>query len=160
MKRFLLCAVFSLLVLGSSPAFAAESSVHCDNLTSTLSSDKNYYIFTVQASGDTAAIVAYQFDFGDRQSYATTFPGSNQDHSAATVTHTYRNAGTYRVSVQVQTKTSSSTSDACKTTVQIGDPSALPSAGATGVVTATLIATALAFFAHQMYLRSHIRRPS
>jgi hypothetical protein len=162
-KRLFVCVILSLAAFGSTPAFAEESRINCDQLNSVLSDDKNYYIFTAKASGDSATITGYKFDFGDRQSYTATFPASNQDHHTATVTHTYKDPGSYTIVVHVQTKTqnksSSVTSDACKTTMQIGEPT-LPNTGAGDVITGALGTTIVTFAAHQTLLRYRARRLS
>src|SRR6267154_1115103 len=66
------------------------ASVTCSSLHTSLSDDKNYYIFTASSSGNNNAIAGYTFSFGDRQTYTVRSDTSgNQDHHTVTVRHTY-----------------------------------------------------------------------
>jgi hypothetical protein len=170
-KRLIIGAMFGLLgilvdLLASynypPAAFATDNSVTCTGLQVALSDDKNYYIFTAQATGDETSITGYQFDFGDHESYIATFPASDQDHQTATVTHTYKDAGNYTVSVAIKTgaKTATITSDACKTTVQIAAPAALPDTGAPGTLTMAIVIASLAFLGYETFLHRHLAQDS
>jgi len=113
---------------------SADPLVTCDGLSATLSDDKNYYIFRATASGNPGDILGYTFDFGDRQSYRFKFAGdTGLDRHAATVTHTFKDAGIFAASVTVQTTAKGSSTDIpsedCKTTVAINLPDELPNTG-------------------------------
>lgn len=146
-----LILVIGLLVVGGvhSVATADADPVTCESLKTTLSGDKNYYIFEAKATGNASSISGYTFDFGDHQSYTFTFkPNATEDHHTATVTHTYQKTGTYKPTVHVVLKngqkTTNVTSDACKTTITIEPaPDILPDTGShvpvLPVVTGTFI---------------------
>jgi len=152
--------VFTIFCIASqSQVAAAASSVTCTSLEATLSPDKNYYVFTAAASGDSNAIIGYTFTFGDHQTYTVTFgASSSQDRHGATVTHSYQGTGNYTPSVRVNTavngKRTSVSSASCRTTVSIGSSgSTLPDTGAGDTLALFAVACLLGTYVHHRWLR-------
>jgi len=137
----------------------AAPAVTCDGLSTTLSDDKNFYIFTVTAGGDTGSISGYTFNFGDHQSYQFNFGAStSQDHHTANVTHTYKKSGTYTATATARvkngSKTTGVTSPECRTTVTNGPSAAvLPSVGNQGTVRLFSLVAVIGMTAYQLHLR-------
>jgi hypothetical protein len=138
-RAALLCMLTMFCFVCATTASADASNVSCDSLSATMSSDKNYYIFTAASSGDNTDISGYTFNFGDKQSYTITFAASStQDRHSVTVTHAYQSAGNYTPTVQVNTKvggkTSSTSSPNCRTSlvIQSASSTTLPNTGAHG----------------------------
>lgn len=154
-----------LLAAALTPAASADAEpVSCQGLQATLSNDKNYYLFRVQAEGNAASIVGYSFDFGDHQSYTFTFkPGATDDHHTATVTHTYQQVGTYTAKAQVVVKnagkTSKITSESCKTQVSI-EPATdtLPNTGTTTPLAGLFVVTVITGTATHYLVRRRRQR--
>ena len=127
-------AVVSLLPYSlAAEASAASASAACQNLTSSLSSDKNYYIFTATAApgGDNTEIAGYLFNFGDHQSYSFGFDrDSERSRSQATATHVYGHPGTYVITAAILTnkkgKVTATYSPNCQLRITIGQ---LPTVG-------------------------------
>jgi hypothetical protein len=153
---FLLLALF---LAAPGVASADTSNVSCDNLRATISSDKNYYVFTASASGNNNDISGYTFSFGDEQSYTVSFAASStQNRQTVSVTHTYQDTGSYSPSVAIATKngskTTSVTSPSCQTNVTINSTSnSLPDTGA-GDTSLLFAATCLAgTMLYELHLR-------
>jgi hypothetical protein len=166
-RRYAILGCLSLAVLSwvysprAASADAALANITCDGLHISLSSNKDYYIFTATASGDPAAIIGYTFDYGDRQSYTFTFAraATSVDHHQASVTHIYRTAGTYTAKVHVNIssagKTTNTTSVLCQANVVIAPAGTrLPNAGSSLPISmAVLTAFTAALLAHDRQRR-------
>jgi hypothetical protein len=138
---------------------AAASATVCNSLTSQLSDDKNYYVFTAMATaGSGATITGYNFDFGDHQSYSFTF-GNVATRGQATVRHTYEESGDYLVKAAVVTtangKTNTTTSPNCQVNVTIGASSSNPllNVGPGNSLGIFIGATTIAALAHAIWTR-------
>jgi hypothetical protein len=132
-KAVLGIGLLSVLGLAQYPhsagATAPSSNPVCQSLTSSISSDKNYYIFTASAApGDGDAVTGYVFDFGDHQSYSFSFgERSSRDRDQATATHIYSRPGKYLVVATVLTKSKgkviAASSPSCQLRVTVGEVS-------------------------------------
>jgi len=134
------------------------SAVTCSTLHISLSSNKNYYIFTATDNGNSAAITGYTFNFGDHESYTVKFQGSSQNHQSASVTHTYEQAGVYEATASVDTndgmKPVAVSSPACQASVTINPPaSAMPNTGAGDAVGLFVAIVIVSLVGYQVKLR-------
>ncbi len=153
---------FILLVIsfaGTPVHVLANSAVTCVSLAVAHSPGKDSYAFTATSSGNANAITGYVFDFGDQQSY-TVDPSTagSKNHLVATVTHIYRDNGTYRPSVQIRIGTGSTTSTVSSPTCQVSITtdlpiSSLPSAGAGNTIRVFVVAALAGMSLSQFRLR-------
>jgi len=135
----------------------------CNTLSVSLSDDKNFYILAATSKGDSHSITGYTFDFGDHQTYRLRFSANtSKDRHAASVTHVYRDAGTYtaRVSVAVNTggKVANVSSAGCQTNVVIPPPATtLPNTGAYDAPALFMAASLGGGILHHLWRRHRIR---
>jgi hypothetical protein len=162
LRVLMLSALFTAVgTVGMCVRVNAEQAAHnagtidCENLTVTVSSDKNYYIFTATTSGDGDAIAGYTFSFGDHQSYRFSFSGhSDQDHHTATATHTYFKDGVYTATAQALDKSGRTTGPTCQASVTNGqDTSTLPNTGAGNIIGIFIGTVVIGASIHQLLLR-------
>ena len=158
----LIIAIFAIAFVLLPGRIAAASPITCNSLTSQLSDDKNYYVFTASATaGSGVTILGYNFDFGDRQSYSFTF-GNVSSRGQATVRHTYQESGDYLVKVAVVTtnsgKTSTTSSPACQVQVTIGPSSsnALLNVGPGNTLGLFAVAMTVGGVIHTFWLRRRL----
>jgi hypothetical protein len=151
-KKLAIIAPVAALLFGiagfTATTYAAEPAAACQELTAQQSDDKSHYNIVATATAPSGTnIVGYQFDFGDRESYTFRFGSAqNRDKNKATVKHTYKKDGTYKLSAKVistkdgKTQTSST---GCVLSVKVGaSATSLPDTGpstATTVVLAVII---------------------
>jgi hypothetical protein len=134
------CCVSILEIFPSSSTQAAPGG-SCTSLYVEQSSDKNYYIFTVNGSGPD--IKGYSVDFGDQQTYNFDFQKTPvSDRGTAQVKHTYQKDGNFTAAAKIVTSTISESSPACTVQITVGQApvSQLP---VTGPQDVTIFTTAL-----------------
>lgn len=156
-------AISSLLWLGllihHHTASATSGSTTCDSLSTTLSDDKNYYLFTAGATvGGGDHITGYKFDFGDQQSYTVHFNSDTKDtHEQATTTHIYEKTGTYQPKVTVLVtrggKSAQVSSQDCTSHVTIQPAGQLVDTGPGDVVVWFLAASVVGTMLHRCVLK-------
>lgn len=137
---------------------ADASKTGCSKLTTAATSVSQSYSFTATASGNSAAITGYRFDFGDHQSYVFAFDaaGPQQNRSTVTVTHAYASQGIYSAVVYVEThtgdKTDGVTSSGCHAVVTDG-PTTLVNTGAGNTLALFAITSVSGLIMYQFWLR-------